>query len=78
LESKKSQGYKSVEFRLSPIVGCEYLHLYWLGAGKASQGTLLYKTKQNKTKWSVNRITSVPSELFLDMHLRNYSIEFKE
>jgi hypothetical protein len=25
--------------RISPMVVCEYLHLYWSGAGRASQGT---------------------------------------
>ena len=26
---------------LSPMVGCEHLHLYWLGAGRTSQGTVI-------------------------------------
>ena len=26
---------------LSQMVGCEYLHLYWLGAGRTSQGTTI-------------------------------------
>lgn len=27
--------------RLSLIVGCEYLHLYWSGVGRTSQGTAI-------------------------------------
>ena len=26
---------------LSSMVSCKYLHLYWLGAGRASQGTAI-------------------------------------
>ena len=27
--------------RLSPMVGCEYVHLYWSGAGRTSQRTAI-------------------------------------
>ena len=31
---------------LSLMVGCEYLHLYWSGAGKTSQGTAIPGSSQ--------------------------------
>jgi hypothetical protein len=36
---------------LNPMVGCEYLHLHWSGAGRTSQGVAIPGSCQQSTSW---------------------------